>query len=258
MSEGPSPRETGSPTRPPLVPGYVTVRQSPDQAREGRGANKGWRKRKRHKRERAEHYVEELWVSRALLESAAFAYKRTLDDQRRLVPRLVIVDPCAGLGNVIRSARSLGFSAIGSDKRRRAAPHYVRGGVDFLSARYALPVPADRCALVFNPPFLDMRAFIEKAVKLRVDTVAALVPVHRLAAMSWLMDLPLTETLFLNPRPSMWPGRVYKRKLAKGEALGNGYQDFAWLVLHPGTSHCGFAGWLKRDVLRQAQDEGRR
>ena len=123
----------------------------------------------------------------------------------------------------------------------------MRGGVDFLSPRYELPVEAKHCALVFNPPFLTLRAFVEKAVALRVETVAALVPVHRLAAMSWLNDLPLTEILFLNPRPSMWPGRVYKRKLRRGEGLGNGYQDFAWAVLHPGTNHCGFTGWLKRD-----------
>lgn len=210
---------------------------------DGRGTgapNTGWRKRKAYKREPAEHYVEELWCSRRLFETEYFRAS-----PYRLRP--IIVDPCAGLGNVIRSARALGFRAIGSDKRKRAAPHYVRGGVDFLSPEYALPAAPEHCALVFNPPFLDMRAFIEKAVRLKVDTVAALVPVHRLAAMHWLVDLPLTETLYLSPRPSMWPGRVYERKLARGGPLGNGYQDFAWLVLHPGGSHCGFAGWLKRD-----------
>jgi hypothetical protein len=234
-------RETGAPTRPPLVPSFVK-----------RPPNKGWRKRKVHKRERSEHYVEELWVSRRLLELKRFFQGTYVKAGGRIEPRkLTIVDPCAGLGNVIRSARALGFKAIGSDKRKRAAPHYVRGGVDFLSPAYELPIAPERCALVFNPPFLDLRAFVEKALALRVDTVAALVPIHRLAAMSWLEALPLTEILYLSPRPSMWPGRVYKRKLARGEALGNGYQDFAWLVFHPGTSHCGFLGWLKRDGRSQ-------
>jgi hypothetical protein len=244
MSEGVgrSPgRETGAANRPPLVPSYampLTPTLSPRKA--GRGGNKGWRKRKAHKRERAEHYVEETWCDRRLIEHLAGFHR--LDAKR-----ITIVDPCAGLGNVIRSARAVGFKAIGSDKRRCAAPRYVRGGVNFLSASYELPVGPKRCALVFNPPFLELRAFVEKAVALRVDTVAALVPVHRLAAMSWLLDLPLTEILYLSPRPSMWPGRVYQRKLRRGESLGNGYQDFAWLVLHPGCSHLGFPGWLKRD-----------
>jgi hypothetical protein len=195
-------------------------------------------------------YVEERWVSAALFANEAFGR--------------CVVDPCAGLGNVVWSARSCGLSAFGSDVIKRA--ERIAGGRDFLSERWRPPHPRPLSrirdlrnaspggeggfSIVGNPPWGGrenlLRAFAEAACE-RAEKVALLAPAHRLAAAgAWLKKLPLARVLYVSPRPSMWPGPIYLEKIAAAEPLRNGHQDFAWLIFQRGFGGRPSTGWLRR------------
>ena len=179
-------------------------------------------------------YVEERWVSQALFDEECFGP--------------CVVDPCAGLGNVVASARACGLSAYGSDVIKRARG--ISGGRDFLSERWRPRRGVkDGFSIVGNPPWGGrlnlLRAFAEAACE-RAEKVALLAPAHRLAAASWLKALPLKRVLFVSPRPAMWPGPIYLAKTAAGEPLKNGFQDFVWLVFERGFRRRPQTGWLRR------------
>jgi len=194
-------------------------------------------KKARFARETHEHYVEEPWVSRRLFE------------ERDLGP--VIVDPCAGFGHIVRSARSCGLRAYGSDLIARAAG--MAGGRDFLAPDWRPPKRAGEAfALVFNPPFGGraplMRDFAERALE-RAERVAMLFPVQRIGeAGRWLASLPLVEIVYVKPRTSLWPGRIYAERVAAGEALGSGFDDVTWLLFRRGARFSGRTGWLRREA----------
>lgn len=185
--------------------------------------------------EKHEHYVEELWVSRRLFETHDFG--------------AAIIDPCAGFGNIVNSALAMGLRAWGSDLVARAP--FIAGGRDFLSPRWRAPAAFGRFAIVGNPPFGGrvslIRRFAETALA-RAEQVALLLPVARLnAAGEWLADLPLVEIAYVTPRSSLWPGRLYAERLAKGLPLKNGFADVCWLIFdkRPGAKP-GPPTWLRR------------
>ena len=185
-------------------------------------------------------YVEERWVSRALFDEEDFGP--------------CVVDPCAGLGNVVASARACGLCAYGSDVIKRAKG--ISGGRDFLADNWRRPHPRPLSqtgeggfAIVGNPPWGGrlnlLRAFAEAACE-RAEKVALLAPAHRLAAAGeWLKELPLKRALLVSPRPAMWPGPIYQQKLAAGEPLRNGFQDFVWLIFQRGFRGTARMGWVK-------------
>jgi hypothetical protein len=193
--------------------------------------------RRMYPREPQEHYVEEPWVSRRLLE------------EREYGP--VVVDPCAGFGHVVASARSLGLRAYGSDLVKRAPG--VAGGCDFLSDDWRPPRRAGAdFAIVCNPPFGGRAPLIRQCAELalaRARHVALLVPVKRLAAAGvWLERLPLVETLHIDRRTSLWPGRIYAAKIAAGEKLRNGFDDVVWLRFDAqARPRRASISWLRRD-----------
>ena len=200
-------------------------------------------------------YVEERWVSAALFDEETFVGE--------------VIDPCAGIGNVVFSARARGLTAYGSDLVKRAAG--IAGGRDFLVDNWRRPHPRPQphphprplshpstssgrggegdYSIVGNPPWGGrlnlLRAFAEAACE-RAEKVALLAPAHRLAAAgAWLAALPLKRVLFVSPRPAMWPGPIYLRKFAAGESLGNGFQDFVWLIFQRGFRGAPRTGWLR-------------
>ena len=187
----------------------------------------------RFPRERFEHYVEEPFVSRRLFE------------ERDLGP--VVVDPCAGFGHIVGSARACGLAAYGSDIVKRAAG--IAGGRDFLAAGWRAPRRAGAdFAIVCNPPFGGrkplIRSFAETAIE-RAAVVALLIPVQRLGkAGEWLPALPLTEVLYVKPRSALWPGAIYAAKVAAGEKLGQGFDDVCWLIFRRGARAARRTGWL--------------
>ena len=193
-------------------------------------------KQKSFLRHPQEHYVEELWTSGRLFEEREFGR--------------VVVDPAAGFGNVVVSALSHGLEGYGSDLVKRAP--FVAGGRDFLSPRWRPPaeVRGRSYAIVSNPPFGDrvdlVRGFAEAACA-RVERVALLTHVERInAAMPWLEALPLKEILYVLPRPSMWPGPLYAKKLARGDALGTGRRNVVWLIFERGFAGPATVGRLWR------------
>ncbi len=183
-----------------------------------------------------EHFVEELWVSRRLFETRDFGR--------------IIVDPCAGFGNIVASARACGLSAYGSDIVKRA--HGIAGGRDFLGAGWSAPRRAGSVfAIVCNPPFGArqplLRRFVETALS-HARHVAVFAPTRRLnAAGDWLEALPHVETLLLRERSSLWPGAIYAAKLAAGEKLGSGRDGACWLIFDRESRRRPVQSWLRRE-----------
>jgi hypothetical protein len=183
-----------------------------------------------------EHFVEELWVSRRLFEARPY-----FD---------VVVDPFAGFGHVVKSARACGLSAYGSDLVARAAG--IAGGRDFFDSGWRAPRRAGgEFAIVANPPFGGRKPLIRDIARLaleRADPVALLLPVTRLGpAGAWLEDLPLAEVLLLDRRSSLWPGDIHAARVAAGQKLGAGYEPLCWALFRRGARGAPRVAWLRRE-----------
>ena len=165
-----------------------------------------------------------------------------------------VFDPCAGMGNIVRSAIKAGYSARASDINPR--PEHYRGLVGVLK-----PDPLDFFSpaaekvgfesIVFNPPygysekklvdgelkddqnsprFEEMA--IERALELARYKVAAVVRLQWLVPrMTWLEKRGLIRVWLITPRPSMLPGENIKA----GEMPGGGGVDYCWLVFLKGA-----------------------
>jgi hypothetical protein len=59
--------------------------------------------------------------------------------------------------------------------------------------------------------------------------------------------MPLAQTLFVSPRSSLWPGRIYAERLRKGSPLKNGFMDCVWLIFDRAHQGASVNGWLRRD-----------
>jgi hypothetical protein len=187
-------------------------------------------------RDPLEHFVEETWVSRALFEARDFGD--------------VIVDPCAGFGNIVASARAAGLRAYGSDIVARAPG--IAGGRDFLSGDWRAPKRAGaEFAIVTNPPFGGRKPLIRDIARLaleRAPKVAILIPTRRIGpAGDWLEDLPLVEELHVRVRTSLWPGAEYRRRVEAGEKLKAGKDPVTWLIFQRRVRRRQpRVGWLRR------------
>ena len=182
-----------------------------------------------------EHFVEELWVSRRLFEARDFGK--------------VIVDPCAGFGNIVVSARACGLRAYGSDLIKRARG--MAGGRDFLSPAWRASRRAGKgFAIVSNPPFGGRKPLLRDIARLalqRAERVALLMPTRRIGpAGAWLEALPLAEVLHVSPRTSLWPGATYAARRAAGLPLGAGKDPVSWLLFRRGWRGPARNGWLWR------------
>lgn len=186
-----------------------------------------------------EHYVEEPWVSRRLLELLA---------QRSLAMFDTVYDPAAGFGHIPQSARRLGLEGRGSDIVQRAPD--IRGGVDFLTHDFSA-TPFDRRLLIAcNPPFSLLAEFAARALDVAAPggAVALLAPTRRInTASGWLRAMPLQRLLFCTPRPSLLPGEIYRQRVADGTPLGSGREEVCWLIFEKGASYEGRADWLHRE-----------
>jgi hypothetical protein len=174
------------------------------------------------KRHLDDFYVEPEWCSRRLFEVEIF-----IDE---------ILDPCCGVGNIVRSAREKHLSAEGWDVVDRGWPGTVAR--DWLE-----PCELRPCNVVCNPPFALARPFTELAIERARHKVAILFPVARLNAARWLIPLPLARVWLLTPRPSMPPGEA----LARGQKPTGGKTDFAWLVFEAGYPGSPSLRWLHRE-----------
>lgn len=190
------------------------------------------------------HYVEPSWVSERLFAVERFEGR--------------VVDPCAGFGRIVASARAAGLQAEGYDLRQRDpfVYGYIPGDYDFLVPQGSyMPGtwPADN--IVSNPPFGPApykggrrleEAFIERALARARCKVAVFLPAAFLngsARGAWLEALPLYRVWFCSPRPSCPPGHV----VAAGKEGGSGTTDYAWLTFLKGFSGSPSIHFLRRD-----------
>lgn len=194
-------------------------------------------------REKHDHYVEEFWNGAQIIAEEISAYR---------IPRgSMIGDPACGWGRILVAARNAGYQTRGGDIVNRGPD-----GVDIFRRENFLGPPMGTArqiwrecsALVSNPPFSLLEEFVRRATALGIPIVAFIVPVRRLAPMSWAADvgLPLSRVAFLSPRPSMPTGKYIKA----GGKVGGGQQDFALMVWRRGHEGPPAWGWVRRDALR--------
>jgi hypothetical protein len=182
-------------------------------------------------REENEWYVENRWCSRRLFEEEPFDG--------------AILDPCAGSGRIVESARAAGYVARGCDVVDRGFDYYAV--CDFLTSG----ITADN--IVMNQPFDLSEAFARQAMRRASRKVAMIMPTRRLnAAGAWIKELPLYRLWYLTPRPSMPPGSLALDYEAKGKEPSGGKQDFCWLVFLKGYDGKAEVRWLHRDKSKQA------
>ena len=188
-------------------------------------------------------YVEPVWVSQRLF--------REVD-----MPGTVL-DPCAGMGQVVTGGALSGVEVIARDIADRG--FNVGGAHDFFDAEdwRARPVAADH--IVSNPPYgVRDRAAIpphrkrweEEFVRLALERATTLVCVflrsgwaHGKERGTWLETMPLWRIYSLGPRPSCPPGSA----LVNGTAAGSGQIDYSWFVFRKGYSGYPEFRWLRRD-----------
>lgn len=172
-------------------------------------------------------YVEEQWVTQALMAAEGGLNAQT------------IWDPACGMGNVLKPFRDLlALKIHASDIQFRgfAAKGFFQeldfvGNLEFVRSA----APKGRYSIVSNTPYSYLKgileAFIRRAMELDAEKVAFLMPVARQAGENrqpLFDEFPPARIYVLSERPSMPPG-------AQIEALGDkaykrGKIDFMWVV----------------------------
>ena len=176
------------------------------------------------KRQKNEHYVDEPWCSKRLLEEEDFAWP--------------IWDPACGWGRIGDAASAAGGGCISTDLVRRG---YGTGDIDFLATK---KMRGGAQSIVCNPPFDLMEEFALHALEIGAQKVAMIALVRRLPAARWLRKTPLATVWLMTPRPSMPTGRHIK----EGGKVGGGTQDFCWLVWEHDHDGPPIVRWLYRSV----------
>lgn len=183
-------------------------------------------------------YVEPSWVSKRLFETVDFVGK--------------VVDPCCGMGNIVKSALSLGISAEGRDLRDRSQLIIDAGFTPppNFSQQNFMDGEGYVDNVVFNPPFgLINEApypFIEHALDVARYSVAVMVQTMWVMGdkrSRWLETKPVRKVLLITPRPSMPPGRV----ILAGDKPGGGTQDYCWVIFERGYRGPRELGWLHKN-----------
>ncbi|MEL6678121.1 MAG: hypothetical protein AAFQ51_05395 [Pseudomonadota bacterium] len=187
-----------------------------------------------HAREAHNWYQEPIWVSRRLFEVEQFTGK--------------VVDPAAGAGRIVESARSARLEAEGFDVIQRA-PDIVKGGRDFfaMSQIYKPNWPN----IVSNPPYgrcpegkgrLEDR-FVRRALHFTTGKVAVFLRsnwINGEKRSRWIEQAPLYRVYYCTPRPSCPPGGMDVRE-------GGGTEDYCWFVFLHGFDGHHTGHWLRRD-----------
>lgn len=175
-------------------------------------------------REANDWYVEPEWVSSRLFDEEKFEGR--------------IVDPAAGSGRILHSARMHGYDTRAFDVTDRGIVYYSL--VDFLTTCMR------HDNIVSNPPFGIAEQFVAHALKYTERKCAMLLPTNWVQGdkrSRWLEQSPLRRVWFVTPRPSMPPGQV----VAAGGKPGNGTTDYAWFVWQRGYDGTADVRWLRRD-----------
>jgi hypothetical protein len=113
----------------------------------------------------------------------------------------VILEPACGQGHIMQAVHlnnAPGYIIHGTDivQREDVFSLGVRGGVDFLKARYE---PGEYNHIITNPPFAIAQEFIEKALMVATDKVAIFCKIQLLEgkARKRLFDLGTLKTIYV-------------------------------------------------------------
>ncbi|MFT3967394.1 MAG: hypothetical protein QM690_16080 [Sphingobium sp.] len=172
-------------------------------------------------------YVEQQWVSARLLDAAP------IDRD------VVMLDPCCGSGNIVRTLLAAGFDAYGMDLFERGSPNFL-GTHDMLGDQRTMFEGMGPRSIIFNPPFscqdgrlvrgLAMRMVL-RALDMVTHQVAALLPLKWLASEEryrLFSDHTPLGIWVMCERPSMPPGDQIAALGAK--AWKRGKVDYVWIV----------------------------
>ncbi|MHA7900791.1 MAG: hypothetical protein ACX94B_13080 [Henriciella sp.] len=190
-------------------------------------------------REKHDHYVEPAWCVELVADAEDWPN--------------TIWDPCCGFGTIPEVFKARGHKVIATDLIDRG---YGISGQHFLamSRKYVQPV---QC-IVFNPPYKNAETFIDKALHMSTEKVAAVLPLKWLSSRrrkaKFQGDWPLRTVYVLSNRPSMLPGY----KILAGEKAGGGTIDYAWFVFEHGFTGNPEIQWLATPGRASATTGGSR
>lgn len=181
-------------------------------------------------------YVEPAWIWERLFER--FRFEAGTD----------VLDPACGMGTAVQVACMAGLNGRGSDiVPRWESPRPVIGQYEIRDCFEAMKGGAR--VVASNPPFKLALEFAQAAIA-ATPIVYLVLPAKWTcgdARARWLNSSPLSDVLFLCPRPSMLPGA----NLLAGESAGGGTTDYAvfcWRDDHIGPPA---VGWLHRNNPRE-------
>ena len=171
-------------------------------------------------RDQRDWYVEEARASEALFRTEKFVGD--------------IWDPACGGGNIVESALSEGYFAIGTDVVDRSnGADWFDQTIDFLAENSDGFAPWTFSNIVTNPPFYRAKGtehFIRRALSIAQGKVAIFTEIGFLAGHARSTGLweehPPTRIYSISPRINCPPGE----HIASGGKVGGGTADWVWLV----------------------------
>lgn len=167
-----------------------------------------------YERDPDDWYVEPPWIVRALFEAEPFAGS--------------IWDPACGRGTIPTVAAEYGLQCAASDLHDRG---YAGARVhDFLR-----PWLQTDHAIVSNPPYAPLRAFVDRALEVsngHVAVLARLAFLEGIKRREWFMRTGLSRVLVSAGRVSCPPGR--KAPPIAGPWPKGGKVAYAWFIWRPG------------------------
>lgn len=183
-------------------------------------------------------YVEPEWCSRRLFDVESFEGG--------------IVDPSAGGGNIINSAKAAGIEAYGYDLRDRGHPG-VLSGRNFITGEGYIHGSWPTPNIVSNPPYgkgEGKERLEEQFLRLSLERARNKVALFLDASWAnaskrgaWLETLPLYRVYKVGPRPACPPGDFIRA----GGKVGNGTKDYSWFVFLKGFQGSPTLHWMRRD-----------
>jgi hypothetical protein len=185
-------------------------------------------------------YVEQQWVTRALIDAERAHSKKCEPYSGRSVAWGVVWDPACGSGNVLKGFLSaiqhVQLHSTDIEFRGYAAQGLFQeanfvGELEFTQST----APKSPFSIVSNPPYSYkkgiLEAFIRRALELATNKVAMLVPIARQAGENrhaLFEEFPPARIYVLSERPSMPPGAQIA--VLGDMAYKRGKIDFMWVV----------------------------
>jgi hypothetical protein len=170
-------------------------------------------------RQNEDWYVEDQWVSKALLKYLA------------LPPWETVLDPFCGGGNILHMAQHFGHGTAGLDIVNRMGDSDSIDAFNLVDAFQVADLFLTDEVVISNPPYDRVNDLFDLMIERGIgNTVALFLPLPYISGKAKrLAKLPFSELLVLSPRPNCLPGHLVKQGL-KPEG---GKRDFAWFIFQP-------------------------